>query len=59
LILSDPKAPENDALLTASEKDIFILKAISVTFKFQRDTTHKINGFTVKQNGSYTFKKVK
>ncbi|WP_299440858.1 serine hydrolase domain-containing protein [uncultured Aquimarina sp.] len=59
LVLSDPKAPENDAILTPSEKDVFILKAANAVFKFQRDNTNKINGYTVKQGDIYKFNKVK
>ena len=59
LILSDTKNPEGDAVLTPSEKDVFLLKAISVFFKFFRDNDDKISGYTVKQGENYTFKKVK
>lgn len=58
LVLSDPKNPESDAFLTPSEKDVFILKAINVTFKFFRNNEDKIVGYTVKQGENYTFKKV-
>lgn len=58
LVFRDPKNPEADALLTPSEKDVFILKAINVSLKFFRNSTNKINGFTVKQGENYTFKKV-
>lgn len=59
LLLSDPKVPENDALLVSSDKDIFILKAVNVTFKFTRNKKGKISGYTLEQDGTYTFKKVK
>lgn len=59
LLFKDPKNPEASAILTPSTKDVFILKAASVTLKFQRDTRHQIIGFTVKQEEEYTFKKVK
>lgn len=59
LLLSDPKNPQSDALLVPSDKDVFILKAMNVTFKFKRDTLGKISGYTVEQEGLYTFKKVK
>lgn len=59
LLLSDPKAPANDALLTPSDKDIFILKAVNASFKFQRNEKAEVVGFKVMQEETYTFKKVK
>jgi CubicO group peptidase (beta-lactamase class C family) len=59
LVLSDPKNPEADAFLTPSDKDIFLLKAVGVAFKFFRNDKNKIIGYTVKQGENYTFKKVK
>jgi hypothetical protein len=59
LILSDPKNPEADAFLTPSDKDIFLLKAVSAAFKFFRNDKNEIIGYTVKQGENYTFKKVK
>ena len=59
LLLYDPKKPEASALLTPSEKDIFILKAASATIQFVRDKTSKIIGLTIKQKDEYHFKKIK
>ncbi|MEO1031155.1 MAG: serine hydrolase domain-containing protein [Bacteroidota bacterium] len=60
LILSDPKAPEHDATLTPSDKDVFILKAVSASFKFLRNEDNQTMGFTVNQEGKiFEFKKIK
>lgn len=58
MVLSDPKNPENDAVLTPTGKDIFMLKALNVPFMFLRDDTGKIHGFRVEQDGTFLFKKV-
>ncbi len=59
LLLSDPKAPESDAILTPSDKDIFILKAVSASFKFNRDENNQVMGYMVKQgDNTFEFKKI-
>ncbi|GGG40927.1 serine hydrolase [Dokdonia pacifica] len=59
LLLSDPKAPANDAILTPSDKDIFILKAVNASFKFQRNEKGQVTGYEVIQGETFVFKKVK
>lgn len=58
LILADPKAPKNDAKLTPSEKDIFLLEAANASFHFTRNSEGKVIGYTVQQGKQrFEFKK--
>lgn len=58
LILSDPKAPKNDAKLTPSEKDIFLFEAAGASFQFHRNAEGKVIGYTVQQGKeTFVFKK--
>lgn len=60
LVLSDPKAPKNDAKLTPSEKDIFLFEAANASFQFIRNSKGEITGYIVKQgNQNFHFKKEK
>lgn len=59
LVLSDPKKPEEGAYIKPSDKDVFLLKAVSVTFKFFKNDKKEVIGYTVKQGENYTFKKIK
>lgn len=60
LVLHDPKAPQNDAVLTPVGKDKFVLKTAGAYFQFTRDDENVVNGYVVEQNkDTYNFKKTK
>jgi len=59
LVLADPRAPKNDAKLTPSEKDIFMLEAVGASFQFTRNSEGNVIGYTVKQGkDSFIFEKM-
>ena len=58
LVLSDLKKPQDDAILTPSDKDIFIFEAAKASFEFQRNQNNQVIGFMVKQDDqTFEFKK--
>jgi CubicO group peptidase (beta-lactamase class C family) len=60
LILTDPKAPQNDAKLTPSKKDWFLLKAAGASFQFVRNSEGEVVGYEVQQGSqTFQFQKVK
>ncbi len=59
LLLHDPKAPQNDAKLTPSGNDIFLLKGANASFQFNRNAKGTISGYTVQQGDQiYKFQKM-
>lgn len=60
LILHDPKAPKNDAILTPLKKDAFLFKSAGATFIFKRNEKNQVIGYTVKQKkDQFIFQKIK
>ena len=58
LILHDPKAPQNDAILTPSGKDRFLLKTAGAYFEFRRNTEDLVIELEINQKKDvFLFKK--
>jgi hypothetical protein len=58
LLFVDMEKPAASALLTASSKDIFLLKKLDANLQFLRDETQQITGFTITQKEQYNFVKI-
>lgn len=58
LILHDPKAPQNDAILTPAGEDRFVLKTAGAYFKFVRDQDNRVLTMEItQQDDFFVFKK--
>ena len=59
LILHDPNAPQNDAVLTPAGTDQFVLKTAGAYFQFNRNDKGKVISYVIKQGkDTFFFKKV-
>ncbi|MEM1001407.1 MAG: hypothetical protein AAGH46_02030, partial [Bacteroidota bacterium] len=58
LILHDPKAPQNDAILTPAGEDRFVLKTAGAYFKFVREQDNQVLRMEItQQDDFFVFKK--